>query len=81
MQCFILKKIGGDWTKWFTLFSFAFRVLRSWAIVSENMFKKNDWENLWQDKIMTVMIKDDNDFKDDKDDNDVKDDKDDNDKD
>jgi hypothetical protein len=30
---------------------------------------------------MTVMIKDDNDFKDDKDDNDVKDDKDDNDKD
>ena len=45
------------------------------------MFKKNDWENLWQDKIMTVMIKDDNDFNDDKDDNDVKDDKDDNDKD
>ena len=30
---------------------------------------------------MTVMIKDDNDFKDDKDDNDVKDDEDDNDKD
>lgn len=40
MKFFILKEISGVLRKWLTVVSLVFRVLRNWAIVKGNMFKR-----------------------------------------
>ena len=66
VQCFILKEACGVLTKGWTLFSFVFRVLGNWAVVSEHVFKRSrkavivigsTWEVqlLWYDVDGTAM--------------------------